>query len=179
MVKKSIESLVRKGHGDAVWEEIKARAGVWAPSFISNEPYPDFQKDVSHAVLVFNTAAGDTNGDGYYTVKIDNWEGSNDLDAELGGILAYLIENDANIDAGTELLGAQLKGGKVGVADGSYDDFWAADGSADTTIVEWTGKNGSTITEVASTDAEPAGLDVDQDSQTNVDQTYLYADLLA
>ena len=141
------------------------------------ESYPDFEKDISHAILVFNTAAGDTNGDGYYTVKIDDWTGSNDLDAEIGGILSYLIENDANIDAGTELLGAQIKGGKVGVADGSYDDFWADDGSPDTTIVEWPGRHGDTITEVASTDTEPSGLDINQDSQTNVDQTYLYGDL--
>lgn len=41
MVNKSIESMVRKGHGDAVWEDIKARAGVTTLSFISNEPYPD------------------------------------------------------------------------------------------------------------------------------------------
>lgn len=144
------------------------------------DSYPEFEKGISHAVLAFKSTKGDTNGDGYYTVKIDDWEGSNDLDAELAAILAYLIEKDENIDAHTELLGVQLKGGNVGTADGSYDDFWANDGSADTAIVEWVReKNGKkiTITEVASTDLDPDGLYVDQDNQTNVDQTYLYEDV--
>jgi len=41
MVNKSVESMVRSLHGDAVWEDIKARAGVTTISFVSNEPYDD------------------------------------------------------------------------------------------------------------------------------------------
>jgi len=144
----------------------------------ASDSYPEFQKDISHVVLAFNTTEGDKNGDGYYTVKVDGWAGSNDLDSDLESILAYLVENDANIDADTEVLGAQLKGGSVGKADGSYDDFWVNDGSPDTKMVAWFGKPGATIIyEVASTDSEPEGFDVDQDSQTNVDQTYMYEDV--
>jgi hypothetical protein len=87
-------------------------------------------------VLVFDTTSGDANGDGYYTVKIDGYENQTDLDNDIDAIIAWLIANDANIDADTVLLGAQLKGGSVGNADGSYDDFWAADGDASYSIVD-------------------------------------------
>lgn len=154
---------------------------------LAEEPtdsYPEFTThDISHVILAFDTEDGDVkggedgSGDGYYTVKIDNWDGSNDLDAELDAILTWLIENDANIDADTDLVGAQLKGGNVGTADGSYDDFWLDDGGADTIILEFTKKNGTTITEITSGDDAPLGLDIDQDSQTNIDVTYQYDDL--
>jgi len=140
-----------------------------------DDSYPDMEKDISHVILVFDTVDGDSSGDGYYTVKIDEWNGSNDLDTELDAIMAYLIANDDNVDSSTVLLGAQLKGGNVGTADGSYDDYWADDGSADTTIVDWTAPNGNEVTEVASSDEEPVGMDsLAQDNQTAVDETYDY-----
>ena len=137
------------------------------------DSFPDFEKDISHTILVFATTDGDTNGDGYYTVKIDDWAGSNDLDADLDAILAYLIENDPNIDASTQLVGAQIKGGNVGTAANSYDDFWAYDGDSSYTIetIPKTSGSGST-TEIVSGDVAP--VDVSQPYQNQVDQTYSY-----
>jgi len=143
------------------------------------ESFPEFEKDISHAVLVFDTTSGDANGDGYYTVKIDDWDGSTDLDNEIDAIIAWLVENDENITADTNLLGAQLKGGSVGNADDSYDDFWAADGDASYSIVDVaTNKpndGDATVTAWVSGDAQV--VDVDQNSQKNVDETYQYEDV--
>ena len=41
MVNKAVEDMVCMHHGEAAWEEIKARAGVDVDAFMSNEPYPD------------------------------------------------------------------------------------------------------------------------------------------
>lgn len=41
MVNKAIQDLITSRHGEGVWEEIKARAGVEEDLFISNEGYPD------------------------------------------------------------------------------------------------------------------------------------------
>ena len=41
MVNKAVEEMVVMHHGEAVWEQIKARAGVDLDVFLSNEGYPD------------------------------------------------------------------------------------------------------------------------------------------
>lgn len=41
MVNKAVEQMVVMHHGEAVWEQIKARAGVEVDVFMSNEGYPD------------------------------------------------------------------------------------------------------------------------------------------
>jgi hypothetical protein len=41
MVNRAIEEMVTAGHGEAVWERIKARAGVDVEVFVSNEGYED------------------------------------------------------------------------------------------------------------------------------------------
>ncbi|RYU57400.1 heme NO-binding protein [Methylolobus aquaticus] len=41
MVNKALEEMVCARLGDAVWEEIKTRAGVDVDVFVSNDPYPD------------------------------------------------------------------------------------------------------------------------------------------
>jgi hypothetical protein len=41
MVNKAVEELVCLHHGDAIWQQIKERAGVDIDVFISNEAYPD------------------------------------------------------------------------------------------------------------------------------------------
>lgn len=117
------------------------------PPVVDN--FPTFDKDISHVTLYFDTTSGDVNGetvpndkgngthqepDGYYTVKIDNWQdqsadGSDDLDDYLGDILTYLVENDPNITEDTELLGVAIKGGNVD--NGGYDNYYAMDGDTD------------------------------------------------
>ena len=147
----------------------------------AGDSYPTFQKDISHAVLVFDTTSGDRNGDGYYTVKIDGYGGDGytelqqtDLDASINDILAWLVANDANIDANTEFLGAQIKGGNVGTAQDSYDDYWANDGDNAYTIATIAKTSGSgTTTEWVSGDDAP--VDMSQQYQNQVDTTYEYA----
>ena len=41
MVNKAVEDMVVMHHGEAVWEQIKAEAGVDVEVFMSNEGYPD------------------------------------------------------------------------------------------------------------------------------------------
>jgi hypothetical protein len=41
MVNKAVEDMVCMHHGEAVWDEIKAKAGVDVDVFMSNEGYPD------------------------------------------------------------------------------------------------------------------------------------------
>ena len=155
--------------------------GIFPPPKVIDpvpDHFPEFEKDISHVILVFDTDSGDKNDDGYYTVKIDEWDGSNDLDDELGDILAYLIANDPNVSEDTVLLGAQIKGGNVGTANGAYDDYWAADGSPDTGVAYYSvtnGNNTKNLSEITSPDVVPTGLDLSQGSQTNVDMTYDYS----
>ena len=81
------------------------------------DDFPEFPQDISNIVLYFNQTEGDTKpkpeGDGYYLVKIDNVpeEADDDLDNWIGDVLAWLIANDPNIDADSDLLGAAIKGG--------------------------------------------------------------------
>lgn len=84
------------------------------------DDFPLWGQDISNVILVFDTTDGDEkprpDGDGYYTVKIDNWDAaavapSNDLDDSIDAILAYIIATDPNVDADTDLLGAIIKGG--------------------------------------------------------------------
>lgn len=41
MVNTAVEDMVRRHHGETMWERIKERAGVNVEVFISNESYPD------------------------------------------------------------------------------------------------------------------------------------------
>lgn len=41
MVNKAVEQMVCMHHGESVWEQIKAKAGVDVEVFMSNEAYPD------------------------------------------------------------------------------------------------------------------------------------------
>ncbi|MGX0901868.1 hypothetical protein ACSSV8_000425 [Roseovarius sp. MBR-79] len=81
------------------------------------DDFPEWPQDISNVVLVFDQKDGDTkptpDGDGFYTVKIDNWpnEGDDDLDNSIDDILAYLVANDEFITADSDLLGVVIKGG--------------------------------------------------------------------
>jgi len=41
MVNRAVEDMVCLHHGEAIWEQMKARAGVEVEVFLSNEAYPD------------------------------------------------------------------------------------------------------------------------------------------
>lgn len=61
LVNKAIEGMVRSGHGEAVWDRIREKAGVQVPAFVSNEPYPDEMtyRLVAAASEVLDTRAED------------------------------------------------------------------------------------------------------------------------
>lgn len=48
LVNKAVEQMVCRDHGEAVWERIKADAGVDVEAFVSNAPYPD---EVTYALV--------------------------------------------------------------------------------------------------------------------------------
>jgi|GEM_PF-1930200 len=162
-----------------------------------SDDFPEWPQDISNVVLVFDTTDGDTkpiegkvdgsgsennpdkagypinpndpqDGDGYYTVKIDNWpdNASDDLDNSIDEILAYLIANDPNVDAETELLGVVIKGGN----------------QADTEFFAYGDNN------LNGTDPDPLpdgiGFELPGDSgnvdpPSAIDQSYDYADVFA
>jgi hypothetical protein len=122
--------------------------------------------DISNIVLYFstelnNTAQGDVNpgnGDGYYTIKIDNFSDAlvpadNNLDAWLDSLVEWLVDNDPYVYANTELLGVAIKGGQD-------INFYALDGTPEP-------------------NAPPQGADILDFTGQNVDQVYEYVDIYA
>jgi hypothetical protein len=83
----------------------------------NEDHFPELDKDISNIVLYFNTTEGDTrpdpDGDGFYTVKIDDVpeSASDDLDDWLGDVLAHLVAEDPNVTADTGLQGVAIKYG--------------------------------------------------------------------
>jgi len=92
--------------------------------------FPQWPQDISNVVLYFAADGAndpdDVNKDGYVLVKIDNWPaaGDDDLDNSLDGIMDYLVAQGV-IEAGTDFLGAAIKGGNQATA------FYADDGDHD------------------------------------------------
>lgn len=138
------------------------------------DDFPMWGQDISNVILVFDQTAGDDSpvvrdkgkiiqqGDGYYTVKIDNWPGAadDDLDNSIDDILAWLIANDPNIDANSDLLGVIIKGG---IQDTNFYAY------------------GDNNTNGTAPDTPPEGLGLSWDGSSNpqpanaVDESYDYA----
>lgn len=103
-----------------------------APPPPPEDHFPEWPQDISNVVFYFDTTDGDTkpkpDGDGYYTVKIDNVpsSASNDLDDWYEAAWQWIIDNDPNVGPETVLLGAAIKGGNQMDA-----DFYALDGDTD------------------------------------------------
>lgn len=117
--------------GPAGEGSLKLVADYTPPPPSPRDDFPMWGQDISNVVLVFNTTEGDVNpvvrergavlsqGDGFYTVKIDNWPDSanDDLDNSIAGILAWLEANDPVFQGGADneaeslLLGVIIKGG--------------------------------------------------------------------
>jgi hypothetical protein len=134
--------------------------------------FPPWGQNISNIILVFDQTEGDTkpkdkegpDGDGYYTVKIDDWDGGRDLDDYIEEILAWLIANDPHITEDSVLLGVIIKGG-------IQDTNFYAYGANDT--------NGT------APDDAPDGLALSWEGSSNpapsnaVDQSYEFEDVFA
>ncbi len=108
---------------------------VTTPPPPTGQNFPTWGQDISHIILVFTgeswpgnfvepLGGGDVNDDlgsqpvsrnfnaldGYYTIKVDSWDGGRDLDAEIAQLLAKL-EALGWLDSGYDLLGSSIKGG--------------------------------------------------------------------
>lgn len=101
--------------------EVPADTPTPTPSIGGN--FPQLTDDITSIVLVYETAAGDQNGDGYYTAKVDNvsWVVEDDLDLWLVDATNYLEANDPNVQDDTVLAG-------VAITHGGTTDYYAMDG---------------------------------------------------
>lgn len=105
-----------------------ADTGTYCPPEEDDDDFPEWGQDISNIILVFDQTEGDEkpnpDGDGYYTVKIDNYPdaASDDLDDDIDAILAWLIENDPNISSDDDLLGVIIKGGNQDTNFFAYGD---------------------------------------------------------
>jgi len=82
----------------------------------TSDDFPVWAQDISNITLIFDQTAGDskprTEGDGYYTVKIDVENSfDDDLDNSIDAILAALVATDPYITEDSQLLGVVIKGG--------------------------------------------------------------------
>ena len=134
---------------------LKLVADYTPPPPPPGDDFPPWAQDISNVILVFDTTEGDSkpnpDGDGYYTVKIDDWPSAanDDLDASIADILAWLEANDpvfqggATNEAQSLLLGAIIKGGTQDTNFYAYGDDntngTAADTPPDGLGLSWTG----------------------------------------
>lgn len=110
------------GKGDAVTPVVPTPP---TPEKALDDDFPLWAQDISHITLVFNSAAGDVakGNDGYYTVKIDNNPGANDVDLIIEDLLARLIAEDDVVTAETDLMGMFIKGGQQTTNYFAYGDY--------------------------------------------------------
>lgn len=83
----------------------------------TTDNFPEWPQDISHVTLVFQQSAGDTNGDGYYTVKFDGFDnlqnGIRDFDDVVDTFVAWLVDNNAHVTSSSNLYGVVIKGGRT------------------------------------------------------------------
>lgn len=129
--------------------KMTAKGEYCPPDDKEDDFFPEWKQDVSNIILVFDQTEGDKkptpDGDGYYTVKIDEWDGSRDIDDEIDDILAWLIANDPNITEDSVLLGVIIKGGVQDTNFYAYGDNDAngtlPDDAPDGLALSWTGSS--------------------------------------
>jgi hypothetical protein len=112
------------------------------------DDFPTWAQAISHIILVFTEDScpdcTGTDNDGYYTIKVDEWNdsGDRDLDSEIDAILAALEAEGLLVAGEYDLLGASIKGGLQITSFYSYGSY---------------NTNGETA------DAPPAGIGITYD----------------
>jgi hypothetical protein len=134
----NLTANITDASGEGCIEDNDTGGGGGGPPPTDN--FEDNGHDLSYTTFYFGTTEGDTQGvydgeptggkngnlpDGVYTVKIDGWPGGNggDLDDYYDDVLAYIIANDSNVDADTEVLGVAIHAGEGKPED--EEDFYA------------------------------------------------------
>ncbi len=80
--------------------------------------FPTWAQAISHIILVFTVDScpncSGIDNDGYYTIKVDDWNDSagRDLDNEVDAILAALEDEGLLVAGQYDLLGSSIKGGQ-------------------------------------------------------------------
>jgi hypothetical protein len=117
--------------GESREDSVKLVGTFDIPEDEPQDDFPVWAQDISHTVLYFDTNAGDRaqdgtghadTNDGVYTVKIDEWDGSRDLDDSIDAIVEWLVTNDPVVTEDTVLLGAHIKGGVQATQYYAYGD---------------------------------------------------------
>jgi VCBS repeat-containing protein len=90
--------------------------------------FPTWGQDISNITLIFMQTAGDikplSDGDGYYTVKVNVDSAFNDdLDASIDQLISDLVAYDANLDPNPDLYGVVIKGGLQTTLFYAYGDY--------------------------------------------------------
>jgi len=93
-----------------------------------DDDFPLWNQDISHVILVFsldsNPNGNTQDNDGYYTIKIDEYQDvdPDDLDGDIDAYLVALIA-DGLLSPTYDLLGASIKGGTQTTSFYSYGDY--------------------------------------------------------
>lgn len=96
MLTKALESMIREGHGEAMWLRIRAAAGVDVEVFVSNEPYPDdvtFRLAVAAAEALETPVAELLRAFGSFWVLKTARQGYGDMLAACGRTLPEFLTN--------------------------------------------------------------------------------------
>ncbi len=102
------------------------------------EDFPSWAQAISHIILVFTVDScpdcTGTDNDGYYTIKVDEWNdsGDRDLDNEIDAILAALEGEGLLVAGAYDLLGSSIKGGLQITSFYSYGSYNTNGEAADT-----------------------------------------------
>jgi hypothetical protein len=93
-----------------------------------DDDFPLWSQDISHVILVFSLDSNPTgntqDNDGYYTIKIDEYQDvdPDDLDGDIDAYLVALIA-DGLLSPTYDLLGASIKGGRQTTSFYSFGDY--------------------------------------------------------
>lgn len=112
LVNRALEELIRKEHGDALWERIKVDAGVEAEVFIRMDQYPDelTYKLVGSASRILNVPADALlHAFGLHWTLYTGREGYGALLADAGSTLHEMLANLDDLHTRVGLMYPQLR----------------------------------------------------------------------
>jgi len=112
MVNKAVEDMVVMHHGEAMWEQVKAKAGVDVEVFMSNEGYPD---DITYNLVAAASEALNVpaeqilHGFGEHWVLYTAQEGYGGLMKAAGKTLPEFLRNLPNFHSRVSMIFPKLR----------------------------------------------------------------------